>query len=144
MSVSIRIRRRSGSHFLRHLVEMVVAMMIGMFVSAAIFVSALGMTVDEALRRHAVLFVLVQAFGMTAPMVAWMRHRGHPWRGCSEMAVAMVIPAVPLICLRVTHVITGSVCGFYCALTIVAMIVVMLYRRSEYTGTATLHPRAAL
>ena len=130
----------SVTHFLRHLFEMTVAMMIGMVGSAAIFVTALGTTVDEALRRHAVAFVVVQALGMTIPMVAWMRHRRHSWRACSEMAAAMVVPAIPLICLLVTDTVEGSVCGFYCASTIVAMLLVMLYRRSEYSGHALLAP----
>jgi hypothetical protein len=128
--------------FLRHLGEMTLAMMVGMVASAAIFVSALGITVDEALRRYAVFFVLVQAFGMTVAMVAWMRHRGHGWRGCSEMAAAMVVPAIPLICLRLLDVISGPICGVFCASTIVAMVLVMLYRRSEYSGVALLHSHA--
>jgi hypothetical protein len=48
------------------------------------------------------------------------------------MAAAMMIPAVPLICLRLLDVISGPICGVYCFTTIVAMVVVMLYRRSDY------------
>src|SRR6266480_6810174 len=82
-----------GAHgFLRHLFEMALAMMAGMMVSAAIFLSAVGMTAAEAMREHAVLFVVLQAFGMTVAMVAWMRHRRHTWRSSSEMAAAMVVP----------------------------------------------------
>jgi hypothetical protein len=127
-----------GVGFLRHLLEMTIAMMIGMVVSAGIFVTALGTTVDEALRRHAVAFVLVQVLGMTAPMVAWMRHRRHSWRACLEMATAMVVPAIPLVSLRSAGVISGSVCGLYCASTIAAMVLVMLYRRGEYSGHTVL------
>ena len=131
------VRARHGSHgFLRHLVEMALAMMAGMIVSAAIFLSAVGMTAAEAMRQHAVLFVVLQASGMTLAMVAWMRHRGHTWRGSSEMAAAMVVPAVPLICLRLVDVISGPICGAYCALTTVAMVAVMLYRRSDYRATS--------
>src|SRR6266516_1542942 len=82
--------------FLRHLVEMTIPMMVGMIAGAAIFTAAAGMTVDEALRRHAVPFTLVMAFSMTVPMVAWMRYRGHVWRACTEMGAAMVVPAIPL------------------------------------------------
>ena len=140
MSVSSVIRRGTPGHvahnfhFLRHLLEMMLAMMVGMVGSAAVFLTAVGMTVDEALRRYAVLFVLVQAFGMTVAMVAWMRHRGHAWRSCSEMAAAMVVPAIPLICLRLLEVISGPICGLYCVLTVVAMVLVMLYRPDEYGG----------
>ncbi len=115
-------------------------MMVGMMASAALFLSAVGMTADEALRQHAVLFVVVQALGMTAAMVGWMRHRGHAWRGCSEMAAAMVVPAIPLIVLRLLGVISGPICGVYCASTIVAMVLIMLYRRRDYGGMATAAP----
>jgi flagellar biosynthetic protein FliP len=118
---------------------MALAMVIGMIASAAIFVTAVGTTVDEALRQHAVLFVVVQALGMSVAMVAWMRHRGHGWRSCAEMAGAMVVPAIPLIALRLAGTISGPICGAYCALSIAAMVLVMFYRRSDYTGTAALH-----
>jgi hypothetical protein len=72
---------------------MVAAMGVGMVVSAWIFVAMSGASVDESLRRHAVLFVVVQALGMTMPMVAWIRRRGHSRRDCAEMAVAMLAPA---------------------------------------------------
>jgi len=109
-------------------------MMVGMIASAALFLSAAGVTLDEGLRRHPVLFVVVQAFGMTLAMVVWMRHRGHAWQGCCEMAAAMIVPAIPLICLRSLGVVSGSICGFYCLLTVGAMVLVMLYRRSDYGG----------
>lgn len=49
--------------FLRHLLEMGLAMIIGMMVSATIFLSAVGMTAAEAMREHAVLFVVLQQSG---------------------------------------------------------------------------------
>jgi uncharacterized membrane protein YfcA len=122
-------------HFLRHLLEMTLAMMVGMFLGAAVFVSAVGLTIDEVLRRHPVSFTLVMAFSMTVPMVAWMRHRGHAWRSSSEMAAWMVAPAIPLICLRLADVISGPICGLYCAASILAMVLVMLYRRSRLRNT---------
>jgi membrane protein YdbS with pleckstrin-like domain len=123
--------------FGRHLLEMGVAMMVGMLVSATIFLSAVGMTAAEAMREHAVLFVILQAAGMTVAMVAWMRHRRHSWRSSSEMATAMIVPAVPLICLRLLDIISGPICGLYCLATIVAMVALMLYRRGDYGATAT-------
>jgi hypothetical protein len=119
---------------------MALAMMVGMMASAAVFLSAVGMTADEALRQHAVLFVVVQAFGMTAAMVAWMRHRGHAWRGCSEMTAAMIAPAILLIVLRLLGVISGPICGVYCVSTVVAMVLVMLFRRGDYRDMATAAP----
>ena len=141
MHVATATRQARPGHdahgFLRHLFEMALAMMAGMMVSAAIFLSAVGTTAAEAMREHAVLFVVLQAFGMTVAMVAWMRQRRHTWRSSSEMAVAMVIPAVPLICLRLLDVISGPICGVYCFTTIVAMVVVMRYRRTDYCVAAS-------
>jgi hypothetical protein len=137
-SVAQRTGQPHRAHgFGRHLLEMGLAMMVGMFVSGAIFLSAVGMTAEEAMREHAVLFVVLQALGMTVAMVAWMRHRRHNWRSSSEMAMAMVVPAVPLICLRLLDIISGPICSLYCLATIVAMVALMLYRRSDYGATAT-------
>jgi hypothetical protein len=123
-----------GFRFLRHLVEMTVAMMAGMIASSAVFVAASGLTIDQALRRHAVVFVVVQALGMTIAMIGWMRHRGHSWTACCEMVAAMVAPAIPLISLRALGMISGEVCSLYCASTLGAMILVMVYRRRDYGG----------
>jgi hypothetical protein len=130
---------KSGG-FLRHLLEMTLAMMAGMIVSAAIFLSVVGMTAAEAMRQHAVLFVVLQAFGMTAAMVAWMRHRGHTWSSCSEMGAAMLVPAIALILLRLAGTISGPICGACCALSILAMVLVMLYRRGDYGSTTAALP----
>lgn len=130
---------RDGRRFVGHVLEMGAAMMVGMVASAAVFLTAVGMTAAEAMRQHAVLFVVLQAVGMTTAMVAWMRYRAHTWRSSSEMAAAMVVPAVPLICLRLLDVISGPICGGYCMITVVTMVALMLYRRSEYgiTGRTT-------
>lgn len=130
-------RAHEAHGFGRHLLEMGLAMMVGMMASAAIFLTAVGMTAEEGMREHAVLFVVLQALGMTVAMVAWMRHRRHSWRSTSEMTLAMVVPAVPLICLRLLDIISGPICGLYCLATIVAMVGLMLYRRSDYGATAT-------
>src|SRR5207247_10828860 len=133
MRVATATRQARPGHdahgFLRHLFEMALAMMAGIMVSAAIFVSAVGMTAAEAMREHAVLFVVLQAIGMTVSMVTWMRHRRHTWRSSSEMAAAMVIPAVPLLCLRLLDVISGPICGVYCISTVAAMVVALPFLR---------------
>ena len=134
-------RRARG--FVGHLFEMGAAMMIGMIASAAIFLTAVGMTAAEAMKQHAVLFVALQATGMTIAMVGWMRHRGHTWRSSCEMAAAMVAPAVPLVCLRLLDVISGPICGLYCLATVVAMVALMLYRRREYGSLRHASPAAA-
>lgn len=134
-AVSIGRQSPSGAgvrRFLRHLLEMSLAMMVGMVVSAAIFLTAVGMTAAQAMRVHAVLFVVLQAVGMTVVMVGWMRRRGHSWRSSREMAAAMVVPAAPLVGLRLLDLISGPICGAYCVITFAAMVGVMLYRRGDY------------
>ena len=121
---------RSG--FWRHFAEMIVAMAIGMFVGVAVFLTAIGMTFDEALVRRPTAVLIVVAVSMTVPMIAWMRHRGHGWRSCSEMAAAMLVPVIPFLCLVWFDVTSSAQCGEYCALSVAAMLALMLYRRREY------------
>jgi hypothetical protein len=74
---------------------------------------------------------------MSAPMVAWMHHRGHGWRLGGEMAAAMLLPALALIGLFWLHAIGAEpLCGVYCAAMLPAMVAAMLLRRSEYGGGA--------
>ena len=120
-------------HFLRHLTEMLLAMMVGMFAGGAVFVLATGIPADEAIEKHSIAWVGAMAFSMTGPMVAWMRHRGHDRAICFEMAVAMVAPAIPLCALRMADMISGGVCGAYCVLSLVAMVGLMVSRRDYYT-----------
>jgi peptidoglycan/LPS O-acetylase OafA/YrhL len=132
-------RESSGhlAHFLRHLLEMVLVMMVGMAAGGAIFVMATGIPADQAIENHAIAWVSVMAFSMTAPMVVWMRHRGHAWSMSLEMAATMVAPAIPLCILRAADVISGGVGGTYCGLSLLAMVSVVVYRRDYYGHSTT-------
>jgi len=131
-------------HFLRHLGEMILAMMAGMVAGAAVLVlifstvlasTVRGMSQVEVLNQFAVLVCLVMAVAMTVPMVAWMRFRGMEWRPTLEMAAAMAIPLVPIFGLLGLQLIPGArACGLYCAVMIPAMVVAMLFRLDLYTG----------
>ena len=70
-----------------------------MFASAAIFLSIVQVTWDEALIQYPVQSLLVMAVSMTVPMLAWMRHRRHDWKRSTEMGAATVVPVIPFICL---------------------------------------------
>jgi hypothetical protein len=49
------------------------------------------------------------------------------------MAAAMVLPVIPLLCLVWFGITRSAQCGGYCALTVVAMVALMRYRRREYS-----------
>ena len=123
-------------HFLRHVAEMTAAMMVGMVAAVPVLVAvftALGVTQDEAATRYPEVICLVVATGMITAMAGWMRHRGHDWRLCGEMAVAMFLPLAPIFGLLWTGVIPGdSACGLYCTAMIPAMLIAMLLRRTAY------------
>src|SRR5207342_2037364 len=92
--------KRHISPFWRHFLQMLAVMMVGMVVSAAIFLSIIGaMTWEEVTTQYATTSLLVMAVGMTLPMAAWMLYRGMGWKNSYEMAAVMAIPAVPFLCL---------------------------------------------
>lgn len=129
--------KRYISPFWRHFVEMSMAMWVGMGLGALFFgllFAAFGTSRDQIRLHHAALLVLLMGFEMIAGMVAWMRYRGHGWRGCAEMAGAMVAPAIPLIACLQLHVLGfGATNGLYMASMPVAMLALMFYRRREYS-----------
>ena len=131
---SVRKRR-----FLRHLLEMIVAMMLGMCVLGALFgvlhVVVFGSGFAAAWQRIVELAAFAMAFNMTLPMVLWMRHRRHSWERGGEMAAAMFVPALALLMLFwVGAIPEGSVVPLQMGLMLPAMLLVMLYRVDEYSA----------
>jgi hypothetical protein len=126
--------KRCLSKFWRHFLEMLAAMAVGMIATGAIFLSVTGLkTWGEVTVQYPNQALLAMAAGMSVPMVAWMLYRGMGRRNASEMAAAMVLPVLPFLCLVWFHVGKGAQCGGYCAATIVAMLVLMRYRRTTYS-----------
>jgi hypothetical protein len=127
--------------FIRHYAEMLIAMFVGMFalgLPLAALLGAFGIDVGNWPTDEPELLLLGMAFTMSAPMVAWMRYRGHGWAPATEMAAAMFAPSVGAIAL----LWAGAVEDSDALLTIQhvamfpAMLAVMLLRRDEYTGHA--------
>lgn len=125
-------RHRPVRAFVRHYLEMVLAMLLGM----ATLYPAYTMLVDPApqwLTRPDVE-ALVMATAMTVPMVAWMRIRRHRWLPIVEMSVAMYAGFVVLFpwlwagtldemgLMMVGHVLMP-----------LFMLLAMLARRGEYS-----------
>lgn len=127
-------RKRLVPPFWRHFLEMLAAMVVGMIATIAVFLSIVGLsTWDEVTSQYPTQALLAMAVGMTVPMVAWMQYRGMGWRNSSEMAAAMVLPVIPFLCFVWFGITESAMCGLYCAVTIVAMLALMRFRRSEYS-----------
>jgi uncharacterized membrane protein YhaH (DUF805 family) len=137
---------RPWLRFLGHFGEMFVVMMIGMplfGMPEQAIVRAMGY--PHPTQQFPVIAAFLMTINMTVPMVALMRYRGHSWARSGEMAAAMVVPSVAIIVLCVVGMIpTRSVSGLVMLLMLPAMLVVMLYRRTEYAhGGAHRHASAA-
>ena len=121
--------------FWRHFLEMFAAMAVGMVATCAIFLAAVGLSSwDQVTVRYPTQALLAMAAGMTVPMVAWMAYQRMGWRNSVEMTAVMVLPAIPFLCLVWFEVTKSALCGAYCAVTIVAMLSLMFYRRSQYSA----------
>ncbi len=121
-------RGRAAWHFTRHYLEMVVAMLVGMIV--------LGPAEDlvwPALTARADVGVMVMATNMAVGMGAWMRFRGHSWRGIAEMSASMYVPfAVLLLPFWAGAIGEGALMTWGHILMLPAMALVMLLRPAEY------------
>ena len=129
-------RASATRHWLRHLIEMIVAMYVGMMVFGGllgIVLIAAGTSFSEASETAPAAMALALMFNMTVPMLAWMRHRGHERARIVEMAIAMAgVAAVTLALLWASAIENTAVCGVECTLMIVATVGVMTVRRREY------------
>ena len=125
--------RRPGTarwRFLRHFLEMLAAMVIGM-----IALEPLWPHVDTV-ELHA----LVMATNMTIGMTALMAVRRHAWPGIVEMSAAMYAPFIILFVPYWTGLITaGGLFQLGHLLMLPAMLSAMLHRRAEYTGHTVHH-----
>lgn len=77
-------RTRRALRFTLHYVEMLVAMVVGMFALAPLWHLAWPGLVDLPTAH-----VLVMATNMSIGMAVWMRIRRHSWRGIGLMCAAM-------------------------------------------------------
>jgi hypothetical protein len=126
-------------HFIRHYVEMVVAMFAGMGVlglPAGWALSAIG-TSWSALHHDApAAMLLLMAVTMTVPMVGWMRYRGHGWQANAEMSASMFLPTFAVVGLLWSGLIAdiGALLVIEHVAMLLSMFGAMLLRREEYSG----------
>ncbi len=129
-TITHHLKSRSAWRFVRHFLEMVAAMGIGMEVLGAVSEAALG------LPDRTDVMLVAMAIWMTVPMVAWMRVRGHGWRASGEMAASMLIPTAAMLALLGAGVVTdeGTLLVLEHIVMLPSMLVAMLLRREEYIG----------
>jgi len=129
-------RGRARWRFLRHYVEMIVAMVVGMVVMGAAVRGGLALAGLE-FPASVELTTLEMAFNMSVGMVAWMRYRGHGWAPTLEMVGAMFAPAAVLLPLVWLGTISGEDLFHLQHLAMLpVMYLVMLRRRAEYGGVS--------
>ncbi len=116
-------------HFVRHYLEMVVAMLVGM-----VALGPLENLVWPALTARHDVGAMVMATNMAIGMGAWMRFRGHSWRGIAEMSASMYLPFAVLLVPFWTGAIGGdALMTWGHVLMLPAMAAVMLLRPHEYS-----------
>jgi flagellar biosynthetic protein FliP len=121
-------RGRRTWHLVRHYLEMVVAMVVGMAVLGPVE-ALLWPGVDDRVDVHAV----VMATNMAVAMAAWMRFRGHSWPAIAEMSAAMYVPfAVLLVPYWVGAISGGTLFTAGHVLMLPAMALAMWWRLDEY------------
>jgi hypothetical protein len=120
-------------HFIRHYVEMVLAMFIGMGV-LGLPLYAFGTGWHELAIESPAIGFLGMATSMTVPMVGWMAYRGHGRRASAEMSASMFVPTFAVIGLTWADLITdtGALMTIEHVAMFVAMAAVMLARPAEY------------
>ena len=128
----------SGRRFIRHYVEMVLAMAVGMPVYGMLFVSPLDpLGYRAVLEPQPYVRELLMLVAMSLPMVAFMAYRRHSPRLTAEMVAGMAVPTVAVVGLAaaswVPFLTPGTLSLFSHAAMLLGMLVAMLYRRAEYS-----------
>lgn len=127
--------------FARHFGEMVLAMLVGMLVLGGLARVGFAIFGSSLSDQPAGLRVMLMAFDMTVPMVAWMSYRGHGRARNAEMAASMIVPSLFAAILAWTGALElGGAMALQHSAMIPAMLAVMLWRYGEY---AHAHPRTA-
>jgi hypothetical protein len=129
----VRSRLVSGWRFTRHFLEMVLAMMIGM----GAFGLALAVIGEPPGYANLLVRYGVMGAFMAAPMVAWMRYRGHSWSDGGEMTAAMLVPLLAPVALiemgvAVPGLSEGSLMVISHVAMIAGMVALMVYRFERY------------
>ena len=122
---------RPAGRFVRHYLEMVVAMLVGMGVLGLLWnIVWPGLSAHEGL--HAAVMVADMCIGMSV----WMRIRRHSWPAIGEMCAAMAAPFLALAVPYAAGALSADTMTMSAhVLMLPAMALAMLRRRAEYTAS---------
>jgi hypothetical protein len=125
--------------FVRHYIEMVAAMFLGMAVlglPTGWALGALGSSWSDLHAHAPAAMLLVMAVIMTVPMVGWMAYRGHGRRANAEMAASMFLPTFGVIGLLGAGLVTDPMALMTVehVAMLPSMLAAMLLRRDEYSA----------
>ena len=121
-------RGRRTWHLVRHYLEMLVAMVVGM-VALGPLEALVWPGLDDRVDVHAIVMATNMAIGMGA----WMRFRRHSWPAVLEMSAAMYVPFAVLLVPYWVGAVSGSflfTAGH--VLMLPAMALAMWWRLDEY------------
>jgi hypothetical protein len=130
-----------AKHLIRHYLEMVAAMFLGMFVLgglAMVALSAFGVGSGQLNDDVPALMLLGMTTTMTIPMVGWMLHRGHGRRANMEMSAAMFVPTFAVIGLLWANLVSDidTLMAVEHIAMLIAMAALMIARPGEYASHA--------
>jgi len=119
--------------FIRHYLEMVLAMASGMVALHPLAMFAFQAAGAAQLLDNTEVMTLVMATDMAIAMGAWMAYRRHGWRDIAEMSAAMYLPFIIFFPATLTGLMTGgAMMAAGHVLMLAAMLAVMLWRRDHY------------
>ena len=129
-------------HFVRHFIEMCLAMCLGLAVLDTVYVWLAGrFGITNPYLQFPELSAAVVAFNMTAPMLAWMRFRGMAWNLIADMSWAMVAEAVLILAIYWLGILRNEAIGststlwlWQHGLMMPVMLIPMFLRLDHYTG----------
>lgn len=123
--------------FVRHYLEMLAAMLVGMLVLGPLWHPLFGLLGQQHLVHRPSTHLMLMATSMSIAMAAWMRHRRHGWLSIGQMCAAMYLPFVVLLGpLWAGWLSAGAASAIGHVLMLPAMAVVLLAQ----ARTATAEP----
>ena len=125
-------------HFIRHFLEMCLAMCVGGIPLIVLFfwgVATIGY--PDLLQRFPELTVLAIGWILSLPMIAWMRFRGMEWRLTLEMSITTIVLGILLVGLGWLGILPRSnLFEWMTRLACPSMLIPMFLRLDHYAGRA--------